>query len=61
MSSKTLMAAGVAVVAYAYLTTKRIVGLEKQLNAISSKEAGEPEKATAKKRGRKPKAEKVEE
>lgn len=57
MSSKTLMAAGIAVVAYAYLTTKRIVGLENQLNAISGKEAGEPEKVAAKKRGRKPKTE----
>jgi len=57
MSSKTLMAAGVAVVAYAYLTTKRIVGLENRLNAISGKEAGEPEKVAAKKRGRKPKTE----
>jgi hypothetical protein len=57
MSSKTIMAAIVAGVAYAYLTTKRIVGLENQLNAISGKEAGEPEKIVAKKRGRKPKTE----
>lgn len=57
MSSKKIMAIIIAGVAYAYLTTKRIIGLENRLNAISGKEAGEPEKVTAKKRGRKPKTE----
>lgn len=57
MSSKTLTAAIIAGAAYAYLTTKRIVGLENKLNELSGKETGEPAKETAKKRGRKPKTE----
>lgn len=57
MSSKKIMAIMIAGVAYAYLTTKRIIGLENRLNTIGGKEAGEPEKVTAKKRGRKPKTE----